>query len=86
MNSLLRIFAICDNAAGARAKLKTLWIAHVRAVLHVDDEAPPAAPGLPQEQGARVFRPRPRLIARGGLAPGVQPETSYVPITVGDCG
>ena len=39
-----------------------------------------------QEQGARVFvtGPRPRQIASGGLAPGVQPETNYAHITVVD--
>ena len=69
------------DAAGARAHLKTLWITHVRAVLQVDDEAPPEAPGA-GGAGVRYRAP----IARGGLAPGVQPETNYAHITVVDCG
>ena len=45
VDSFLDALLAEHDAAGARAQLKTLWIAHVRAVLQDDDEAPSAAPG-----------------------------------------
>ena len=57
------------DAAGARAQLKTLWIAHVHAVLLVDDEAPPAAPGA-GGAGVRYRAPTPPDSQRGAGAGG----------------
>ena len=55
------------DAAGAPAQLKTLWIAHVRAVLQNDDEAPPAAPGA-GGAGVRDRAPNPPDSPRGAYA------------------
>ena len=57
------------DAAGAKAQLKTLWIAYVRAVLQDDDEAPPAAPGA-GGAGVRNRAPTPPDSPRGAGAGG----------------
>lgn len=69
VDSFLDTLLAEHNAAGARAQLKTLWIAHVRAVLHVDDEAPPAAPGA-GGAGVRNRAPTPPDSPRGAGAGG----------------
>ena len=72
VDSFLNTFLAKHDAAGAGAQLKTLWIAHVRAVLQDQCRLMTRRHPRRQEQGVLVFVtwPRPRQIARDGPAGG----------------
>ena len=51
VDSFLATLLAEHNAPGARAQLKTLWIANVRSLLGDEDDAAPAAPAAGEGAG-----------------------------------
>ena len=81
VDSFLATVLAEHDAPGARAQLKTLWIANIRSVLGDEDDAAPAAPAA-QAAGERAGGglldtkwPQPRRIASRRLALGEETET-----------